>query len=355
VIGVAETGSGKTLGFVLPALVKLFKNTENKSKNPRVLILAPTRELACQIEKVIKSAGKRVGCRSVCIYGGVPKWEQLQAVREGLDFVVATPGRLLAFVHESKICLWEVEYVVLDEADRMLEQGFVPDVTELLNQCKAKGERQTMLFSATWPYEVQKLGKSFLQNPCKITVSRAENENELSTVATVSQEARVMKVWEREDALYELLEKNRDSKILVFGLYKREVENLEYSVADWGFPCCSLHGNKSQDERTRVFNMFRNDKCRLLIATDVASRGLDVDNIDLVINFTFPLTVEDYVHRIGRTGRAGKKGESITFFTEKDKLCARDYIELLEKSNSEVPPALLKLRMAKRFKRNRRY
>lgn len=130
---------------------------------------------------------------------------------------------------------------------------------------------------------------------------------------------------------------------------------MEYNVADWGFPCCALHGNKHQGERTRVFKQFKTNQSRLLIATDVASRGLDVPDVDMVINFTFPLTVEDYCHRIGRTGRAGKKGESITFFTEKDKLCARDYCNLLEKSNETVPPELLKLRMAKRFKRNRRY
>jgi len=355
IIGIAETGSGKTLGFVLPALVKLFKNPENKSKNARVMILAPTRELAGQIEKTIGAAGKGVECKSVCIYGGVPKWEQLKAVSSGVDFIVATPGRLLAFAREGKVCLWDVEYVVLDEADRLLDQGFIPDVTELVEQCRPKGTRQTMLFSATWPIEVQKLGRNFLENPCKITVSRAEGKNELSTVATVSQECRVMGVWDREDALYELLDKNRDKKIIVFGLYKKECERLEYSVADWGFPCCSLHGNKSQDQRTKVFKQFRDNKCRLLIATDVASRGLDVPDVELVINFTFPLTVEDYCHRIGRTGRAGKKGESITFFTDKDKLCARDYIQLLEKSKEHVPPELMKLRMAKRFKRNRRY
>merc|ERR1719394_694097 len=165
------------------------------------MILAPTRELACQIHKTIEVAGKTVGCRSVCVYGGVPKWSQRQAFDAGVDIIVATPGRLLAFVREGEVVMDDVEYVVLDEADRMLEQGFVPDVTELINHCHMVGKRQTMLFSATWPTEVQKLAKSFLHDPVKITVQKSATE--LSTVSTVTQEVHVVEPYEKEDLLYE--------------------------------------------------------------------------------------------------------------------------------------------------------
>lgn len=348
-IGIAETGSGKTLAFIIPALKKLFTNQKG-SVNPRCMILAPTRELAMQIEKEISVFHKAVPCRSICIMGGVPKWSQTQAFNNGVDFIVATPGRLLAFLREGAVDLSEVEYVVLDEADRMLEQGFVPDVTELVGACRKKGDRQTMLFSATWPHEVQKLGKSFLHNPVRITVSKSKDD-ELSAVSTVTQTVTVMQGYEKEDKLWALLDKFKGKKIIVFTLYKKECANLEWSVKDWGFNCVSLHGNKDQKERSRCMQMFRSNKVRMLVATDVASRGLDVRDVEIVINFSMPLTVEDYVHRIGRTGRAGSKGDSYTFFTQKDKLLARGLIELLEKADEEVPPKLFKLRCAKRFKR----
>lgn len=350
-IGVAETGSGKTLAFVLPGLIKLFSEPVSKAKrkNPRAMVLAPTRELALQIETTLASFRPSLDVKSVCVYGGVDKWPQLNAIRAGVDFIVATPGRLLAYVRSGEVDLSSVEYVVLDEADRMLEKGFVPDVTELVDCCQAKGTRQTMLFSATWPFEVQKLGRTFLENPVKITVSK--NKEELAISSTVTQTVKVMQDWDKQDQLWEILNSKKNTKIIVFCLYKKECANLEWSVKDWGFNCVSLHGNKDQRERTRCMEMFRNNKVRLLIATDVASRGLDVRDVELVVNYSFPLTIEDYVHRVGRTGRAGSAGDSITFFTQKDKLLARGLIELLEKSGEDVPKELLKLRCAKRFKR----
>jgi len=350
-IGVAETGSGKTLAFVLPGLIKLFSEPVSKAKrkNPRAMVLAPTRELALQIETTLASFRPSLDVKSVCVYGGVDKWPQLNAIRAGVDFIVATPGRLLAYVRSGEVDLSSVEYVVLDEADRMLDKGFVPDVTELVDCCQAKGTRQTMLFSATWPFEVQKLGRTFLENPVKITVSK--DKEELAISSTVTQTVKVMQDWDKQDQLWEILNSKKNAKIIVFCLYKKECANLEWSVKDWGFNCVSLHGNKDQRERTRCMEMFRNNKVRLLIATDVASRGLDVRDVELVVNYSFPLTNEDYVHRVGRTGRAGSAGDSITFFTQKDKLLARGLIELLEKSGEDVPKELLKLRCAKRFKR----
>jgi ATP-dependent RNA helicase DBP3 len=350
-IGIAETGSGKTLAFILPGLLKLFTQSvpKNMRRNPRAMVLAPTRELANQIEKTLSSFQASLDVRSICVYGGVDKYPQLKAIRSGIDFVVATPGRLLAYVRNGEIDLSQVEYVVLDEADRMLDQGFVPDVTELVDSCQPKGTRQTMLFSATWPFEVQKLGRSFLESPVRITVSK--DKDELAIASTVTQKIMVMKDWDKQDQLWEILNSNKNKKIIVFALYKKECANLEWSVKDWGFNCVSLHGNKDQRERTKCMNMFRNNKVRLLIATDVASRGLDVRDVELVVNFSFPLTVEDYVHRVGRTGRAGSAGDSITFFTQRDKLCARGLIELLEKAGEDVPKELFKLRCAKRFKR----
>jgi len=354
-IGVAETGSGKTLAFVLPGLIKLFSEPVSKAKrrNPRAMILAPTRELASQIETTLESFRPSLDVKSICVYGGVDKWPQLNAIRAGVDFVVATPGRLLAYVRSGEVDLSSVEYVVLDEADRMLDQGFVPDVTELVECCQAKGTRQTMLFSATWPFEVQKLGRTFLENPVRITVS--QDKDKLAISRTVTQTIKVMQDFDKQDQLWEILNSKKGAKIIVFTLYKKECANLEWSVKDWGFKCVSLHGNKDQRERTRCMEMFRNNKVRLLIATDVASRGLDVRDVELVVNFSFPLTVEDYVHRVGRTGRAGSAGDSITFFTQRDKLLARGLIELLEKSGEDVPKELLKLRCAKRFKRRGGY
>jgi len=353
VVGIAETGSGKTLAFIWPTIKRHLENPRAKNGQVGALILAPTRELAMQIQKQIEAFGGPFGCKSTCIYGGVPKWQQKNELREGKDIVVGTPGRLLAMVRYGELDLSKVDYVVLDEADRMLEQGFVPDVTELIAACQPKGKRQTMLFSATWPIEVEKLGKSFMTNPVKITVQKSETE--LSVVSTVSQEIRVMKKWDREDALWELLTKLKGKKLIVFCLYKKETANLAYSVNDWGFKNVSLHGNMDQRQRSISMKAFRDNEARILVATDVASRGLDVSDIDYVINFSFPLTIEDYVHRIGRTGRAGKSGKSITFFTEADKLCARDLVEILEKAEENVPKELLKLRCARRCKRRGYY
>lgn len=357
-IGIAETGSGKTLAFVLPGLMKLFPAnlSQKKRMKPRAMVLAPTRELAMQIEKTLHTFRDCLGVRSVCIFGGVDKWPQLNAVRSGVDFIVATPGRLLAYVRNGDVDLSCVEYVVLDEADRMLDQGFVPDVKELVGSCKAKGQRQTMLFSATWPFEVQRLARGFMEDPVTITVKKGDGaQDELAISSTVSQKIMVMTEYERNDKLWEILNSKKGAKIIVFALYKKECANLEWSVKDWGFDCVSLHGNKDQRERTRCMNMFRSNKVRILVATDVASRGLDVRDVELVVNYSYPLTNEDYVHRVGRTGRAGASGESISFFMQKDKLLARGLIELLEKSGEDVPPQLLKLRCAKRFKRRGRY
>jgi len=353
IVGIAETGSGKTLAFIWPAIKRHLENPSAKYGEPGALILAPTRELALQIQKQLETFGGPFGCKSTCVYGGVPKYQQLKELRNAKNIIVGTPGRLKAFVRSGELDLSHVDYVVLDEADRMLEQGFVPDVTELINSCKRIEERQTMLFSATWPAEVEKLGRTFMKNPVKITVQKSEKE--LSVVSTVSQEVRVMKKWDKEDALWELLTKLKGKKIIIFTLYKKECANLAWSVKDWGFNCVSLNGNMEQRERTIAMTAFRKNDSRLLVATDVASRGLDVTDVDYVINFSMPLTIEDYVHRVGRTGRAGKAGKSISFFTEFDKFLARDLVYLLEKNEEEVKPALLKLRCARRPKRRGYY
>eukprot|EP00494_Astrolonche_serrata_P033060 UN33329 len=281
----------KTMGFALPCMTRLFKDKKSKrTKKPRALVLAPTRELACQIEKTYGECSTKVGCRHVCVFGGVPKYGQLQAIRNGLDVIIATPGRLLAYVREGEVDLSQVEYVVLDEADRMLEQGFIPDVRALIRETKNKGTRQTLLFSATWPDEVAEFAQEFLQSPVKITVMKQSGDSSetlLGMSQTVTQSVEVVKDWERNDKLYELLDQHRNKKIIVFGLYKKEVERLHWAVQDWGFNCVSVQGNKRQAERTEALNKFRRNASKILLATDVASRGLDIPDVDIVINYSF--------------------------------------------------------------------
>merc|ERR1719187_1346670 len=332
IIGVAETGSGKTLAFSLPALVHMMHRFEHPPANvpwgPTMLVVAPTRELAMQSQEVLENAGKVLGISSVCCYGGVPKWEQKRALRWGVDVVVATPGRLKDLVQMGCLTLASVSYLVLDEADRMLDQGFEDDIRAIIGMTHV--ERQTCLFSATWPEAIRSLAQEFLTDPVKVTVG----SEDLAANKSITQIVEVVEERDRDDKLIEVLDKYSDKenykKILIFVQKKRDANDLELRLIHLGWWVGSIHGDKDQYQRTKALNNFKSSRTPILVATDVAARGLDIPNVEYVINYGFPVTIEDYVHRIGRTGRAGKDGIAHTFFTYGDRNNAGSLVKILQ-------------------------
>lgn len=357
IVGIAETGSGKTLAFGIPALTKMFKENKKGRRKPRMLVLAPTRELAMQSDDVLKEFGAVVGLNSLTLYGGVPKHTQIAELKQGqVDCLVATPGRLKDLLQEGSCDLSQVSNLVLDEADRMLDMGFEEDVRYIISQCPASTNRQTAMFSATWPASIQAIAGEYMTDPVRVYVgfeaivgSNGENniDDSLSANKRVTQTVEVIEDRAREARLRQLLEKHHKGKkskdrILVFALYKKEAERLEFSLRRMGHQVTSIHGNKHQAARTAALAEFKSGKCPLMVATDVAARGLDIPNVEMVINYTFPLTIEDYVHRIGRTGRAGKTGISYTFFQPGDKSHAGELQQVMKQAGQPVPDALMK-------------
>ena len=319
-----------------------------------MLVLSPTRELAMQSDQVLSEFGTVVGLQSLVVYGGVPKHTQVSALKRGnVDCLVATPGRLQDLLQNSGVCdLSRVRYLVLDEADRMLDTGFEEEVRSIIAQCQQKG-RQTAMFSATWPAEIQRLAMDFMNDPVRVYVgfesivgSNGENnvDDSLSANKRVQQTVEVIEDRQRDRRLREVLQQlhgqDRQDRVLVFALYKKEAERLENALRRDGWKCCSIHGNKNQQARTEALAQFKDGSCPLMVATDVAARGLDIPNVEAVINFTFPLTIEDYIHRIGRTGRAGKTGISYTFFQPTDKSHAGELQQVLRQVGQEVPDEL---------------
>jgi ATP-dependent RNA helicase DDX5/DBP2 len=335
-IGIAETGSGKTLAFILPAIVHInAQPLLERGDGPIVLILSPTRELAKQIEDEVTKFGSSSRIKHTCVYGGIPKSAQARDLRNGVEICIATPGRLIDFLESGTTNLRRVTYLVLDEADRMLDMGFEPQIRKVVSQIRP--DRQTLLWSATWPKEVQALARDFLHDPIQVNVGSLK----LSANPNVTQNVVVVDEFEKKNKLYDTLEKIMDgSKILIFTGTKKTADFLTKALRQDGWPARAIHGDKSQQERDWVLEEFRSGKSPLMIATDVAARGLDVKDIKTVINYDFPGAMEDYVHRIGRTGRAGAKGTAITFFTSKDARKARELIALLRETNQEVPSAL---------------
>ncbi|KAK4225926.1 P-loop containing nucleoside triphosphate hydrolase protein [Podospora fimiseda] len=363
VIGIAETGSGKTMAFSLPCVEKLVSSPKDKSNRdrtprPRAVIVSPTRELAMQTHEAIAGLASLVNLSAVCVYGGASKDDQrkLMAKNNGVDIIVATPGRLKDFLSEGSISLENVIFAVLDEADRMLDKGFEEDIKLILGSCLPREQRQTLMFTATWPISVQGLAESFMVNPTRVTIgnrTRAGEEGtgsgsvELQANSRIEQKVEVVDPRGKEQRLVELLREAqrgsaKDDRILVFALYKKECTRVEEFLSRRGIKVCSIHGDLRQDQRTRSLEAFKAGTTSVLIATDVAARGLDIPEVKLVINLTFPLTIEDYVHRIGRTGRAGKKGKAITLFTEHDKAHSGSLVNVLRAAQQEVPEDLLK-------------
>ncbi|CAK1556167.1 unnamed protein product [Leptosia nina] len=334
-VGIAQTGTGKTLAFLLPALVHLKEHKARRGRGPRVLILAPTRELARQIEVVAKQFERPLNIRCLCIYGGVSRGNQANELRSGIDILIATPGRLNDFIDSKVTNLSKCTYVVLDEADRMLDMGFEPQIRKALEGVPF--ERQILMFSATWPKEVQHLAKDYLGKFVQVNVGSTDltaNHNITQNFYIVDYEEKLQKF---QEIMHEISGKG---KILVFANTKRFVDNLTLRLRRNQWPAVGIHGDKTQLQRDVIINKFRSGSSNILVATDVAARGLDVDGITHVVNYDFPNTPEDYIHRIGRTGRSQNKGVSYTLLTSEDARHARDLIAVLKEAKQEIPHEL---------------
>ncbi|KAL1595061.1 RNA-dependent ATPase [Paraconiothyrium brasiliense] len=342
-VGVAETGSGKTLAFGVPCVRFITSLPKKQQKGVKAVIVSPTRELAVQIHDQLVSLATPAGLQVVCVYGGVPKDPQVRAIKTA-SIVVATPGRLNDLIGDGSADLSSAQYVVLDEADRMLDKGFEEAIRQIISQTPKK--RQTLMFTATWPPSVRELASTFMQSPVKITIGDNVS-GELRANTRIKQLVEVVDPRGKEQRLLQLLKqyqsgKNKEDRILVFCLYKKEAVRIENFIRMKGFRVGGIHGDLSQDKRSASLQAFKEGHVPLLVATDVAARGLDIPAVKVVINVTFPLTAEDYVHRIGRTGRAGKEGLAITLFTEHDKALSGALINVLKAANQPVPEELLK-------------
>ncbi|KAK8578985.1 hypothetical protein V6N13_142225 [Hibiscus sabdariffa] len=342
-IGIAKTGSGKTLAFGVPAMMHVLNKRNGKSskgRNPLCLVLSPTRELAEQIFNVLCNAGQACGVESVCLYGGTSKGPQISSLKSGVDIVIGTPGRLKDLMNMEVLHLNEVSFVVLDEADRMLDMGFEEDVRFILG--KTSSARQMVMFSATWPAAVHRLAQEYMDpNPVKVVIGSedlAANHDVMQIVEVLDDRAR----YERLTALLKKYHESQRNRVLVFVLYQAEADRIENMLKRSGWNVVSIHGRKAQSDRTKALSLFKKGSCPLMVATDVAARGLDIPDVEVVINYSFPLTTEDYVHRIGRTGRAGRKGVAHTFFTQQNKGLAGELVNVLKEAGQVVPPALLK-------------
>ena len=344
VVGVAETGSGKTLAFGVPCVRYIAGLDKKERKGIKACIVSPTRELALQIHEQLVKIAEPAGLKVTCVYGGTNKDEQ-RATLKGTHVVVATPGRLNDFVQEGSIDLSNVSYMVLDEADRMLDKGFEPEVRKIVSATQPTG-RQTLMFTATWPPSVRDLADTFMMQPVKVTIGDNAS-GELRANNRIVQEIEVMTQMDKQPRLIELLRQyqsgeNKNDRILVFCLYKKEATRIEEFIRRRGFNVGGIHGDLNQQKRTESLEAFKAGKVPTLVATDVAARGLDIPAVKVVINVTFPLTAEDYVHRIGRTGRAGQDGRAITFFTDVEKGLAGALINVLKAANQPVPEELMK-------------
>jgi ATP-dependent RNA helicase RhlE len=306
-IGTAQTGTGKTAAFVLPILHKLLKGQRNQT---RALIVTPTRELAEQIHQTVRALSVGTGLRSATVYGGVGAQPQIQAFQKGVEIVVACPGRLLDLYAKGQARLNRVEFLVLDEADRMFDMGFLPDVRRIVKAIP--GKRQTLLFSATFEREVEKLARETLSRPERITLGLSRPAH------TVSHALYPVPQHLKRVVLLELLKKTDTASVLIFTRTKHRARRLEEQIGKAGYKVTSLHSNRTQGQRQRALKGFKSGQYQIMVATDIAARGLDIDSISHVINFDMPDTADAYIHRIGRTGRAERSGEAFTLITPDD-------------------------------------
>jgi ATP-dependent RNA helicase RhlE len=324
-LGLAETGTGKTAAFVLPLLQRLAADpTVAPFKGCRALILAPTRELAVQIGESIAVYGKFLNIRHTVIFGGVGSRPQINSVQRGIDIVVATPGRLLDLVSSRHLSLGGVSFLILDEADRMLDMGFIRDVRKIVKMVPAK--RQTLLFSATMPHDIAALAAEILYNPQRVEVARAGK-----TVDRIDQRVHFVETKQKRTALIALLKDPALSRVIVFTRTKRGADKVTQGLHDAGISAYAIHGNKSQGARQQALDTFKAGRTRVLVATDIAARGIDIDDITHVINYELPNIPESYVHRIGRTARAGSQGIAIALCAGDERAYLRDIERLTKK------------------------
>ncbi|XP_039015268.1 DEAD-box ATP-dependent RNA helicase 46-like isoform X2 [Hibiscus syriacus] len=364
IVAIAKTGSGKTLGYLMPGFMHIKQYRKNPQMGPTVLVLSPTRELATQIQDEAHKFGNSSRISCTCLYGGAPKGPQLREVEKGIDIVVATPGRLNDILEMRKISLQQVSYLVLDEADRMLDMGFEPQIRKIVKEVPTR--RQTLMYTATWPKEVRKIAADLLVNPVQVNIG---NIDELVANKSITQHVEVLSPMVKHKRLEQILRSQEPgSKIIIFCSTKRMCDQLARNLSRFG--AAAIHGDKSQADRDYVLGQFRSGRTPVLVATDVAARGLDVKDIRwglefllhgsmalcfyssrkpklinsgntwVVINYDFPTGIEDYVHRIGRTGRAGATGLAFTFFGDQDSKHASDLIKILEGANQKVPAEL---------------
>ncbi|XP_044152720.1 probable ATP-dependent RNA helicase DDX5 [Bufo gargarizans] len=340
-VGVAMTGSGKTLSYLLPGIVHInHQPFLQRGDGPILLVLAPTRELAQQVQQVAAEYGRACRLKSTCIYGGAPKGPQLRDLERGVEICIATPGRLIDFLEAGKTNLNRCTYLVLDEADRMLDMGFEPQIRKIVDQIRP--DRQTLMWSATWPKEVRQLAEDFLKDYVHINIGALE----LSANHNILQIVDVCNEGEKDDKLVRLMEEimsEKENKTIVFVETKRRCDELTRRLRRDGWPAMGIHGDKSQQERDWVLNEFKHGKSPILIATDVASRGLDVEDVKFVINYDYPNSSEDYIHRIGRTARSTNTGTAYTFFTPNNAKQVGDLIAVLREANQTINPKLLQL------------
>ncbi len=334
VMGGAQTGTGKTAAFTLPILNRMLKHA-NSSPSParhpvRALMLAPTRELAIQIEESVETYAKHTGLRSTVVFGGVDIKEQKAAVRAGVEILVATPGRLLDHIEQKNLSLNQVEVLVLDEADRMLDMGFIPDIVRIIGMLPQ--QRQSLLFSATFSEEIKKLADRMLKAPVLIEVAR-RNES----AANVTQQIYRVSGDDKRRLLGHLVTSQDLKQVLVFSRSKLDTARLARALERDGFTTGAIHGDKTQDERMKALEAFKNGEIRILVATDVAARGIDIDQLPTVVNYEMPFVAEDYVHRIGRTGRAGASGTAISFVSSDDGKLLAEVEKLIKRKIDEMP------------------
>lgn len=327
-LGCAQTGTGKTAAFTIPILQLMHQQQQQEQQKHRriqTLILTPTRELAIQIGESIKAYGHFLNIKHQVIFGGVPQYSQVQSVKRGVDIIVATPGRLLDLMQQGHISLSHVQYFVLDEADRMLDMGFVHDVKRIIAKLPTK--RQTLFFSATMPMEIKQLADMLLTNPVKVEVTPSS-----TTVEIIQQSVYFVEKHHKQALLIQLLKDETIETVLVFTQMKHAADKLARYLNAAGVRTEAIHGNKSQNARQSALENFKNRKTRVLVATDIAARGIDIDELTHVLNFELPNVPETYVHRIGRTGRAGASGSAISFCDWSEKIFLTDIQKLIKKT-----------------------
>jgi len=337
----AQTGSGKTAGFLFPIIMAMIRtggteapDNSHRRVYPNALVLAPTRELAQQIHDEARRFTYCTGIAPVVIYGGADARDQLRQIERGCDLLVATPGRLVDFIDRGRLAMETVRFLVLDEADRMLDMGFEPQIRRIVEECymPAGDDRQTMMFSATFPANIQRLASDFMGDYVFLTVGRVGSASK-----DVTQTVEFVEEHDKMEELMKFLLTIQEGLILIFVETKRSCDYVEDILCSRGFPACSIHGDKSQREREEALRAFKRGETPVMVATDVASRGLDIPNVTQVVNYDLPSNTDDYVHRIGRTGRAGNTGAALSFVNEKNSNIVRELRDLLDENEQEVP------------------